>query len=329
MLRDRIDLRCYSQRLLNPFRGVMNVIRYQSAEAVTTDGIHWEIYVSNDALLEGLDTSSRVQTSDIRYGSWNARDGLHRGPIYPSEDFRRLEAMGATVYEALLEYHQDVPFPLTDIYELWLLDSNEQPLALLHSVCQEHEIETDIPLQWRAGNRCQKTFYPDLDLDRTHDMTPADVLMQHVHHCAGLPLKARWYVRDVEGHATSLTGINVSDNRERVLHAEMFSPFFVNADPRNSAFVKLLNAFIDWQAPWLLLLPNLSAEQRTHFEKQARRHALMVEAQYRLYPEIIDVDQIKGARVEAMLRKSNPVREKDETLIPPWYLEYGEDERGK
>jgi len=47
-------LSSYSQRLLNPFRGSVNVIRYKSAEAVTTDGINWDIYVSNDDLIKDL-----------------------------------------------------------------------------------------------------------------------------------------------------------------------------------------------------------------------------------------------------------------------------------
>ena len=63
-------IRCYSQRLLNPFRGVVNIIRYKSAEAVTSDGIHWDIYVSNDSLLDGLDKNRSIQISDIRYGRW-------------------------------------------------------------------------------------------------------------------------------------------------------------------------------------------------------------------------------------------------------------------
>jgi len=41
---------CYSQRLLNPYRGIINCIRYRSAEAVTADGVRWDIYVSNEAL---------------------------------------------------------------------------------------------------------------------------------------------------------------------------------------------------------------------------------------------------------------------------------------
>jgi hypothetical protein len=41
--------RC-SQRLSNPFRGIVNIVRYKPAEAVTSDGTHRDIYVTNDAL---------------------------------------------------------------------------------------------------------------------------------------------------------------------------------------------------------------------------------------------------------------------------------------
>jgi hypothetical protein len=72
----------------------MNVIEYEAAEAVTVDGIHWDIYVRNAELVKDLDKSSRVQTSDIRYGSWSVAQGLKRGPIQPSEDFLRMEMQG-------------------------------------------------------------------------------------------------------------------------------------------------------------------------------------------------------------------------------------------
>ena len=99
-----MQIECYAQRLLNPFRGVVHIIRYQSAEAVTTDGIEWDIYVANDALLDGLGRAGkRAQISDIRYGHWSAEKGLKRGPLYPSDDFKRLEDMGAVVYEHLLQ----------------------------------------------------------------------------------------------------------------------------------------------------------------------------------------------------------------------------------
>jgi hypothetical protein len=54
---------CYTQRLLKPFRGTVNTIRYRSAEAVTADGIRWDIYVSNEALQHDLpDLSAGTST---------------------------------------------------------------------------------------------------------------------------------------------------------------------------------------------------------------------------------------------------------------------------
>jgi hypothetical protein len=92
-----MPFQCYSQRLLNPFRGVVNCIKYRSAEAVTADGVRWDIYVSNEALLDDLPDRQHTQVSDIRYGSWSAETGLKRGPIFPSDDFLMMEAMGTRV----------------------------------------------------------------------------------------------------------------------------------------------------------------------------------------------------------------------------------------
>lgn len=143
-------IECYAQRLLNPYRGVVHTIRYESAEAVTTDGVEWDIYVANDALLEGLGRAGRrAQISDIHYGHWSAYSGLKRGALYPSADFRRPEEMGAVVYEYLLKAHRDVPFALRDHFELWLLDARHRPLALVHSVLTETDTETDPPLDIR------------------------------------------------------------------------------------------------------------------------------------------------------------------------------------
>lgn len=323
-----MTFQCYAQRLLNPFRGVMNVIRYQSAEAVTTDGINWEIYVSNDTLREGLDSSKRIQTSDVRYGSWSEQAGLRRGPIFPSEDFKRLEGMGATIYEALPELHKQLPFAFTDHYELWLLNMDEQPLALIHSVTEQSEIETDIPVQWRAGNHCQKYFKPELDIFIAEDMTAAEMLMLHVNSTAGFPLKAKWFHRNSYGNGRCVACINAEDN-ETELPATAFSKFFINAHEDNTACKQLLDAFIVWQAPWLLLLPTLSRQEREYFEQQARQQALMVAAQFRLYPEIINEDTIKAARVEAMMRNNQARKKSEETILSTWYLELGENERGK
>jgi hypothetical protein len=40
-----MNIVCYSARILNPFRGVMNIISLGDAEAVTVDGVSWPRYV--------------------------------------------------------------------------------------------------------------------------------------------------------------------------------------------------------------------------------------------------------------------------------------------
>ena len=100
-----MTIECYAQRLLDPFRGTMLTIRHGAAEAVSLDGVRWDIYVANDLLRDGVAARGEVQVSDIRYGSWSRETGLKRGSIYPSEDFKRMEALGAVVYQHLLHVH--------------------------------------------------------------------------------------------------------------------------------------------------------------------------------------------------------------------------------
>ena len=320
-----MTVECYSQRLLNPFRGVMNVIRYQSAEAVTTDGIQWEIFVSNDELRKGLDPHAHVQISDIRYGHWSQQAGLRRGPIFPSADFKRMEEMGAVVYEALLQLHQQLPFPLRDSYELWLLDSEQQPLCLLHSVVAEEDIALDIPLRWRAGNLCAESFRPPLD----EPEQAATLLTQRINELTDDPATARWFLRQDNGTVIALDAINPVSTATTTHAADMFPHFFIREQHRDPALTALVQAFLQWQAPWLLLLQNLAEPVRFELEQHARKQALLVEQHFRLYPQVIDESFLRAARVEAMFRNSQPQEEKPDRAMSTWYLELGDWSRGK
>lgn len=318
-----MTIECYSQRLLNPFRGVMNVIRYQSAEAVTTDGVNWEIFVSNDELREGLDPHAHVQTSDIRYGHWSKDDGLKRGPIYPSDDFKRMEEMGAVVYAALLHRHEQLPFPLRDHYELWLLDRDAAPLCLLHSVVSEDDITQDIPPQWRAGYLCAEQFHPD---DETE--LAANRLNQHINALTAEPAMTQWFLRRSDGSALAIPPAEQSTHAA-TLTADQFPAYFIRERHADTTLTRLVQAYLQWQAPWLLLLQNLSQAARHELEQHARKQALLVEQCFRLYPEVVDESFLRAARVEAMLRKSRPREEKQDKSMSTWYLELGDWSRGK
>jgi len=64
---------CYSQRILNPFRGVMNIISTGGADAVTIDGTNWTFYIHDnfDCPTDDPKDFFEIEMSDIRFGDWN------------------------------------------------------------------------------------------------------------------------------------------------------------------------------------------------------------------------------------------------------------------
>jgi hypothetical protein len=310
-------IECYAQRLLNPYRGVVHVLRYQSAEAVTTDGIHWDIYVANDELLKGLPRHKKIQTSDIRYGSWSRSKGLKRGPIYPSEDFKRMEAQGAIAYEALLKLHDRLPFPLRDHLELWLLDPVGLPLVLLTSVMSDSEMEPHPLLEWHAGHVARQEFVSDAV---EASCNAAGELTGYVREQGGTPAVAQWFERQPDGGGIGLTGQHMPVALQgRELGREAFPELLLSRGLGNGQQRRLVDDYLSWLAPCLLLLP-LPRESRRELETLARRQPFDVLKYSHLYPELVDETQINAARVEAALRQQAPRREQD-SILAPHYLE--------
>ena len=317
---------CYAQRLLNPFRGVINTIRHESAEAVTADGVQWDIYVSNESLQRNLAGRGRAQVSDIRYGRWSAAKGLKRGPIFPSEDFRAMEAMGTVVFNHLLSVHQQVPFPFTDIFELWLLDKQSRPLALIDSASELETIKLNQPCSWTPGQNCRSTFTSpaarELGIKSDQPGALADHLSTYVNSRTADRASAQVFRRAPNGCGEGLCGINIEDNLEgRTLDNAAFPVLLLDTESHDELHCRLLHDFTRWQAPWLLLLPTLDTGLRREHEQHARVQAIKVAGQYNLYPDIIDREAIDSARIEARLRKTVPEKKTDEFSLSPFYLE--------
>ncbi|MGB5259556.1 MAG: hypothetical protein WBO34_03425 [Gammaproteobacteria bacterium] len=312
--------------MLNPFRGIVSYISYQSADAVTADGSHWDLYVSNQALLQGLDTERKPQISDIRYGSWSARRGLTRGPILPSDDFLQMEAMGTRVYEHLLEVCDQAPFPLLDRFELWLLDRDAQPLALIDSALDEHGIDARQSLGWRPGQDCRQTFTSCMaeQLVANHD-TPgavADYLARYINSRTTDTAAAQLFRRNDDGSGAGLWGINLPETLTgRVLPGSDFPSRLLQTQGHDAQHAQLVQDFICWQAPWQLLLPDMDTAVRGEFEQHARVQPLKLARQYRLYPDIVNRRVIDAARVEARLRSTHQTRKPAEKIMSTFYIE--------
>jgi hypothetical protein len=324
--RKPMTILCYSQRLLNPFRGSMCCIQYQSAEAVTADGIKWDIYVSNAGLLAGLPGNRRTQVSDIRYGTWSAQTGLKRGPLYPSDDFRAMEDMGAVVYEHLLKVQDTLPFPFLDSFELWLLDRQGRPLALLDSALTAENIDMRQAGAWNPGLACRKTFVSpairELGIDPAAAGASGDYLAGYINARAGESPAAQVFARGSDGSGTGLHGCNLdSAHSNRVLPPGAFPETLLDTRDHDTAHQELISDFIAWQAPWLLLLPTLDTETRRRYEQQARCQPVKLVQHHRLYPDIADSAVIDAARVEVRLRETVAEPRTEEQVLSTFYVE--------
>jgi len=318
----------YAQRLLNPFRGAMHTLRYESAEAVTVDGVHWDIYVTNTAVIPASGRARLGQISEIRYGTWSQSEGLRRGRLYPSEDFRRMEAVGTILFEQLTRVHQQVPFAFKDQFELWLLDNATQPLALLESALDENALRFDLAIDWRAGIAARERFQSPNMATLHPNATPnaGDYLTSYINARAGRPAAAQWFQRESNGCGTGLGGINLAGGLEgRTLSSAAFPPLFLATTGHDAPHQKLIEDFQAWQAPLLLLLP-FDTDTRRTLEQQARRQATLVDQQHRLYPASVDATFIPAARVEAVLRRSQqPPAQKQDDALAPFYIELNQD----
>lgn len=323
----------FAQRLLNPFRGAMHTLRYASAEAVTVDGVHWDIYVTNTAVTPASGRERRGQISEIRYGKWSPATGLKRGRLYPSDEFRHMESIGTALFEQLTRVHQQVPFHFKDRFELWLLDYDTRPLALLESALVESDLKFDLAIDWRAGIAARECFRSPamaaVQAGNTPTATAADYLTGYINARAGQPAAAQWFRREADGRGVGLGGIHLPGGLEsRTLSAAAFPPLFLAVTGHDAPHRELIEDFQAWQAPWFLLLPFDTATRRT-LEQQARRQALVVDALHRLYPACVDDSFIPAARVEAVLRRSQQSPEpKQDDSLPPFYIELdqGSDE---
>jgi hypothetical protein len=315
---------CYSQRILNPFRGAMNVITTGEADAVTTDGINWSLYIHDtfDAHTDEPEEFSNIEMPELRFGEWNKNTGLKRAPALPSYHYDEIQARGKRLMQAIHKHADHIPFKFTDMYELWLLDEHtHEPLALLDSVCNKNEMHNPGSLHWKAGIRCREYFtsnvMPATDGNESH----ADLLNQLVNARAGKNPGAQWFLRKENGYGSGLNILNLDDSFiGRELSPRLFPRMLVEQLWNNESDAALFEDFITWLSPWLLLLDFLKDSQRQNLETLARNQALLVDQMHLLYPKIINKKDINAARVEAALRKSVSDSEDNKELL--YFVDY-------
>lgn len=281
-------IRAYSQRLLPPFSGVVQIAESERIRAQSFDGINWDIqYVPEGGESDG---SQRIRGYALDRGYYEVAS-LKRGElqefIFPK--FLDHDEVSAGIHELKTFISAaKLPFAFADIFEYWLLDAVDgSPLALIYSCCDESLMETfPVKNEWTALPH-SKLNIENTENEQIRNEPPVNHRLQHmIANRAGHAPKAQWFRRggDVNG----------------------FPSLMVKEDWSDPIESDICQRYLMRKAPRLLMLNGLSFDERERLEVAAKQHVFEVEQYFKMYPVINDEPRMKAMRVEAQLRRTAP-----------------------
>jgi len=308
------EIEYYSIRLLNPFQGILQIVRSDTARALSNDGINWrlQIRLDPDQISRGLVDNKQAFNAYRLFGIWSQRDGLTRLPLQPGLDSEQANLIVSTIISSL-ENLPDRPFPLKDCFELWLLNkNNELPLALLASACSLDNVPNTVELRWLpclpGDNNFKLNCYELVSSNTAMEQKgkqASDFLSNLVMMRCKNPPHAYWISRQSDG-----TGIVFGDETNAPISstiefpAELFPYNMITTDIFSPAEQKILNQYLRWVGPYLLSLQNISDTIREQLEIEACRRPTLVHTIHRTIPKIINRKLINAALIEAELLKA-------------------------
>lgn len=280
--------RYYSLRRLSPYQGTVQVVEMPGFSAMSADGVTWELRMANPA---GRPTRA----------VWR-KDGVIDIPITERTQ---------PFLDALL-FQPQLPFPLADTLELWLLDAQDaMPLALLASALPTMAAPTMVDATWRAAFAGDDGFVSQ-SLRATAAHPPdqpfiphGEVLNRCVRRASSARARAQWFRRGPNGEGVGLQGRGIDDNLVgRALEQPSFPELLLRELWGSDVETGLVRDYHDWLAPTLLTHSGLARETRDRLERAACRQAEKLFRVRHLLPEVINNDLIEVALVEAVLRRA-------------------------
>ncbi|MGE5153033.1 MAG: hypothetical protein ACM3ST_03365, partial [Bdellovibrio bacteriovorus] len=148
------ETRCFALRRVNPFLGVVAVVKTPTARALSVDGLRWQIQILAHPP-RGLWPGGGEQEGlrYFRFGLWSEAEGMTRVPLNPILDAGLMVAESQRLIAEVQSAAPSLPFPLGPELELWLLDEEALPLALLATALPQTDLDEAASGDWTAGGR--------------------------------------------------------------------------------------------------------------------------------------------------------------------------------
>lgn len=298
--------RHYAVRRVNPFEGVLQVVETADARAYSPNGHTWQIQVIAQRPDHTWRSFSDVAPIEqyFNFGLWDAQGGLHRVPANPVMDIGSMSAAAERLAAAVQAALERLPFALIDDYECWSTDHRGKPVALLATTEDPALMAEMRPGRWQAARLADHGFVSPALIARG---IPARGEFGPRQHAEQLERQVRqagqhktWFHRRAD---RGVERLGPPDGRP-VPGAADFPAFGLRSDWEDEQDQELVNDYLAWRSPQLLMLQDIDDIQRGWLEPLACRQAVELAAGYRLIPRILDPHRIEAARVEARLRRA-------------------------
>jgi hypothetical protein len=285
-------VRSYSQRLLPPYSGFVQIAESDRARAQSLDGLSWEIQYINASDAGGRARQQGYGLDRSYFRVAHMQDKQVRPYVLPA-------CLDADDVSACIDELSDflrtarLPFPAADRFEFWVLDSvDESPLALIFSCCEEAQMANyPTHTEWTALPHSKMKIENTAD-EQAREEPPVNHRFQRmVARRAGGSPRGAWFKRQADDSAG-------------------FPPFLVREDWDDEADQRLCQRYLHRKAPRLLMLQGLSGPDRERMEVAAKSHASEVDQFFPLYPEVNNTSRMSAIRVEARLRRDMPQQPK-------------------
>jgi len=279
----------HALRLLAPFQGVLQIVDDGDVRAMSQDGNEWQIQVRVDTRnpiwgeMEGDGDATRLMV----YGLWSPDAGLVRLPFDPMADVAAAHKLAEGMVAHLPAAMERLPYALADRHELWLLDDEDQPLALLASVRSEDPLPGHVRRHWQASlsSHNARVAHGLLITDMPAYRRCGDEMEKLVARCAGNRPRTRWIDR------------TQGDN-----DAMDFPALGVRHHWSTAVEQAVADDWLRWHAPLLLMLPELDTALRDRLEAFAMTQVAAVARYWRTWPEVLDQQRLQAALVAARLK---------------------------
>jgi len=284
------QIRAYSQRLLPPFSGAVQIAQSEQARAQSFDGIHWDIhYLPRNSAARGEQRIPLGYALDRGYYRVAQIEGKRLTPYLIPKCLDEAQVSDSIEELSAFLCGATLPFPAADVFEYWLLDAADgAPLALIFSCCEAAQMATyPAKTDWTALPN-SKLRIESTEAEQACGEAPVNHRLQDmVARRAGPKPKAAWVDRG-NGHSGD------------------FPPLLVREDWPSEAERDVCQRYLLRKAPLLLTLQGLPRNDRDRLEVAAKQQAIEVDQYFPLYPEVLDEKRMAAIRVEALLRRGTP-----------------------